>query len=562
MRMLLISDFNTSNLSALLNNDSTSPAIEFLSAPFGQVTPILINAMDAAWRGVDYALVWTRPDAVIPAFRNFMSFVSFDRAKVFSEVDAFCESLIRAAERTKLMLVASWELPPYHAGHGMLDFNAEAGVSRLVLEMNLRLMQRLDGHPGVIVLNSRKWLQLAGDQAFNARLWYLGKIPFGNPVFKNAAADIKAALRGAAGLTRKLLVLDLDDTLWDGIIGDVGWQGINLGGPDPVGEALVDFQRELKVLSRRGVLLGIVSKNEEATALSALREHPEMVLRPGDFSGWRINWSDKAQNLVELANNLNLGLDSVVYVDDSPAERHRVREALPQVFVPEWPQDKRLYPAALLALDCFDLGTVTPEDRHRAQMYANENQRAAFKLEAGSLQTWLESLDTHVLIEELSEVNRARAVQLFNKTNQMNLSTRRLTETELLAWLASEGRTLWTFRVNDRFGDSGLVAILSLELRGKQATLIDFVLSCRVMGRQIEETMLHVATQFSRSHSADELVAVYKPTPRNKPCLDFFRRSGFDETEKHSFWWDLSRDYRAPSHIRITGMPQQPVPAC
>src|SRR5262249_51246948 len=162
-----------------------------------------------------------------------------------------------------------------------------------------------------------------------------------------------------------------------------------------------------------------------------------------------------------LANDLNLGLDSVVYVDDNPAERHRVGEALPQVFVPEWPQDKRLYPAALLALDCFDLCTVTPEDRQRAQMYANENQRAAFKLEAGSLQTWLESLDTHVLIEELSEVNRARAVQLFNKTNQMNLSTRRLTETELLAWIASEGRTLWTFRVNDRFGDSGLVAILS-----------------------------------------------------------------------------------------------------
>src|SRR5262249_49561066 len=197
-------------------------------------------------------------EAVIHTFGEFMSFASIERAEVFSEVDMFADNLIRAAERTKLLLVASWELPPHHAGHGTLDLNAEAGVSRLLLEMNLRLMQRLDGHPGVVVLNSRKWFQLAGDATFNFRLWYLGKVPFGNSVFKNAAADIKAALRGAVGQVRKLLILDLDDTLWEGIVGDVGWQALKLGGHDPIGEALVDFQREIKALNRRGVLLGIV----------------------------------------------------------------------------------------------------------------------------------------------------------------------------------------------------------------------------------------------------------------------------------------------------------------
>src|SRR5262249_54535249 len=236
------------------------------------------------------------------------------------------------------------------------------------------------GHPGVVVLNSRKWFQLAGDATFNFRLWYLGKVPFGNSVFKNAAADIKAALRGAVGQVRKLLILDLDDTLWEGIVGDVGWQALKLGGHDPIGEALVDFQREIKALNRRGVLLGIVSKNEEATALAALKEHPEMILRPEDFAGWRINWSDKAQNIVDLVSQLNLGLDSVVVIDDNPAERSRVREALPQVLVPEWPEDKRLYSAALLALDCFDAYAVTREDHERAQMYANESRRAIVKL--------------------------------------------------------------------------------------------------------------------------------------------------------------------------------------
>jgi FkbH-like protein len=557
MRTLLISDFNTGNLLAFLNGDKSNTAVQFVSAPFGQVTPILVNAADPAWRGVEYAFVWTRPEGIIHTFREFISFAPVERAEVFNEVDAFSGNLLRAAERTKLLLLASWELPPHHAGHGTLDFNAEAGVSRLLLEMNLRLMQKLDGHPGVVVLNSRKWFQLGGDQAFNPRLWYLGKIPFGNLVFKNAAADIKAALRAAAGDARKLLVLDLDDTLWDGIVGDVGWQALKLGGHDPVGEALVDFQRELKALNRRGVLLGIVSKNEEATALTALTEHPEMILRPEDFAGWRINWSDKAQNIVELTNQLNLGLDSVVFIDDNPVERSRVREALPQVLVPEWPQDKRLYSAALLALDCFDARAVTREDRERAQMYATEKRRATFRLEAKSLEDWLESLETRVAVEPLTEANRSRAVQFFNKTNQMNLNTRRLTEADLLAWVACEGRALWTFRVSDRFGDSGLTGIVSVELDDKQAKLVDFILSCRVMGRRVEETMLHVAAQFGRLQAMDELIAVYKPTPKNKPCLEFFRACGFDEVENHIFRWDLSHDYPASSHILVTGAPQQ-----
>jgi FkbH-like protein len=557
MRTLLISDFNTGNLLAFLRSHKTQPAVEFVSAAFGQVTPVLLNTDDPAWAGVDYAFVWTRPEGVIQTFREFLSFAPVTRQEVFSEVDAFAEHLLRAADRTKLLLMASWELAPHHPGHGMLDLNAEAGASRLLLEMNLRLMQRLDGHPGVIVLNSRKWFQLSEGQAFNPRLWYLGKIPFSNSVFKNAAADLKATLRGALGHARKLLILDLDDTLWDGIVGDVGWQGLKLGGHDPVGEALVDFQREIKALNRRGVLLGIVSKNEETTALAAIKEHPEMILRAADFAGWRINWSDKAQNIVELVTQLNLGLDSVVFIDDNPVERARVRETLPEVLVPEWPEDKRLYPAALLELGCFDSPALTREDRGRVQMYASENQRAALKVQANSLEDWLRTLATRVVVEPLTDVNRARVVQLFNKTNQMNLSTRRLTEAELLAWLEGSGRALWAFRVSDRFGDSGLTGIASLEMSGRQATLADFILSCRVMGRRVEETMLHVAIQFGRVHAVDELIVSYKQTPKNKPCLEFFKSSGFVGIAEHTFRWDLSRDYPLPNHIELSGLPTE-----
>src|SRR5207244_12283525 len=152
---------------------------------------------------------------------------------------------------------------------------------------------------------------------------------------------------------RKVVILELDDTLWGGIVGEVGWQDIKLGGHDPAGEALVDFQRELKALTRRGILLAIVSKNEESVAMEAIAKHPEMVLKLDDFAGWRINWRDKAENIHALMNELNLGLDSAVFIDDSAVERARVRETLPALFVPDWPSDKRLYPQALLLVHCF-----------------------------------------------------------------------------------------------------------------------------------------------------------------------------------------------------------------
>jgi len=182
----------------------------------------------------------------------------------------------------------------------------------------------------------------------------MGKLAFGNEVFKEAVKHVKSSLRGIRGKARKIVILDLDDTLWGGIVGDLGWRDLNLGGHDPVGEAFVDFQKTLKSLLNRGIILGIVSKNEESVALDALQNHPEMVLRPDDFAGWKINWSDKAMNIVELVAELNLGLDAVVFIDDNPVERACVKETLPDVLVPEWPEDRMLYKKALLDLDCFN----------------------------------------------------------------------------------------------------------------------------------------------------------------------------------------------------------------
>src|SRR5439155_717764 len=255
----------------------------------------------------------------------------------------------------------------------------------------------------IFVLDAARWVAVHGEKSFSQRLWYLSKTPFGFEFLKMAAVEIKAAVRALTGETRKLLLVDLDETLWGGIVGDLGWQSIRLGGHDPIGEAFRDFQLGLKILKERGVLLGIVSKNEESTALEAIRSHPEMVLRQDDFAGWRINWEDKAQNIVDLVSELNLGLESVVFIDDSPVERARVRQALPDVFVPEWPADVMGRKSALMQLHCFDAPLVTTEDVGRTNMYFAEKKRQAARTEVASLGEWLDSLNIRVAAEPLQE---------------------------------------------------------------------------------------------------------------------------------------------------------------
>jgi HAD superfamily phosphatase (TIGR01681 family) len=247
-------------------------------------------------------------------------------------------------------------------------------------------MQALQDVPNVYVMNAQRWLEATATRGRSmAKGWYLGKVPFSGETFAEVARDLKAAARALTGHTRKLLVLDLDDTLWGGIVGDIGWENLQLGGHDAVGEAFVDFQHAVKALTARGIVLGIVSKNTERVALDAIDTHPQMVLRRTDFVGWRINWQDKAQNIADLAAELHLGLQSVVFIDDNPVERARVRDALPEVFVPDWPEDKLLYTERFLGLRCFDAPAISREDAERTALYAAERERGAVRALARSM---------------------------------------------------------------------------------------------------------------------------------------------------------------------------------
>jgi FkbH-like protein len=548
----LVADFNALNLAGFLENDEAIPAVQPVAAPLGQVIQLLRDFSRPEWQpSPEVTLVWTQPEQVVPAFQSAALGLPVDEVKALAEVDEFASLLAGAAARLKWIFVPAWAHDPGLATGALNGWQAGHGAARLLAQMNLRLADQLARCPNVFLFDTQRWLLAAGASAFNDKLWYQGKIPFAHAVFQTAVKDIKSALRGLQGLSRKLVVVDLDDTLWGGVVGDVGWEGLQLGGHDPFGEAYVDFQKTLKALTRRGIVLGIVSKNDEGVALKAIAEHPEMQLRLTDFAGWRINWEDKAKNLVDLAAELRLGLQSVVFIDDQPAERARVREELPEVLVPDWPENPMLFRRALLALNCFENPAMTAEDGARAGAYAAERQRAELKRQVGSVEDWLKSLHITVKVERLSAANLPRAAQLLNKTNQVNLSTRRMSESELRAWADLPGHFVWVFRVSDKLGDSGLTGLASLKVTGETAQIVDFILSCRVMGRKVEECMVQWLVSQARQAEVREVWAEHLPTEKNQPGLEFWRRSGFHPENSHRFRWHTGVKFPKPEYIQL-----------
>lgn len=543
----LASDFTISELADELKAPKGLAGLGVNLAPFEQVAQALLKGPPA--EASDFLVAWTRPESVVPAFGRAIAFEEVDGAEINAEVEAFCSLIERAALSYKFVLVPTWTIPPRSRGLGMLD-GRTGGVTRHLLSMNLRLCESLAGASNVFVLNTESWFAAAGS-AYNPKAWYREKIAFPRAIMVEAALDIRAAITGLAVGARKLLIVDLDDTLWGGVVGDVGWKGLRLGGHDAIGEAFVDFQRALKNLKRCGVLLGLVGKSEESAALQAIRKHPEMVLREDDFVGRKINWIDKAKNIADLASELTLGLQSVVFIDDDPVERDRIRCALPEVLVPDWPDDKLLYPSALARLRCFDRPAIGRIDKKRARLNVEERELEQLHTQVGSVEERLKSLEISVRAEPLGTANLARATQLLNKANQLNLAARRMTEAELLAWAAHPDRASWTVNVSDRFGDAGLTGLLSIEREGDAVRIVDYVLSCRVTGRKIEETMVHMAVEAARERSASFVLAEYKATPKNKPCLTFWLSSGFANSGERTFRWEASQPYALPASIAL-----------
>jgi FkbH-like protein len=357
--------------------------------------------------------------------------------------------------------------------------------------------------------------------------WHSYKLPFAQrlvPLYADHVTRLVAAVRG---LTRKCLVLDLDNTLWGGVIGDDGVEGIRLGQGLADGEAFLEVQRTAKALRQRGIILAVSSKNTDDVARRAFREHPDMLLSEDDIAVFQANWDDKPRNLEAIAMALGIGVDSLVLLDDNPAERELVRQQLPQVGVPELPDDPALFSQVLLASGLFEAVGYSIEDAQRAASYAARAIIAERRAGAADLETFLSSLEMVISFSPFDAVGRSRIAQLINKSNQFNLTTRRYSEAEVAA-MEQDLLTLQV-RLQDRFADHGMIGVVICRPGdGGEWEIDTWLMSCRVLGRRVEEAVLNEVAAQASAQGARTLRGRYIASGRNAIVSDHYRKLGFE----------------------------------
>lgn len=433
---------------------------------------------------------------------------------------------------TKATCIFQTIAAPPETVFGSLDRVMPGCTRSLIDDVNLGLRELISETGGVAV-DVAGIAETVGLSNWHCpRQWNMAKLPFSQdylPLYADSVCRVIAALRGT---TRRVLVLDLDNTLWGGVIGDDGLAGIQLAQGDAAGEAYLSLQRYALALRARGVVLAVSSKNEDETARLPFRQHPEMLLKEEHFAVFQANWNDKPANLRAIAEELSLGIDSIVFVDDNPFERQMVRQSLPEVAVPEMPEDPALYARTLAAAGYFESAAFSQEDRQRAGYYEGNSRRAALLKQTGGLEDYLASLKMEIVFQPFNEVGRARITQLINKSNQFNLTTRRYNEADVARMESDPEYFTLQVRLSDAFGDNGMISVIVCrELPGRVWEFDLWLMSCRVLGRRVENMVLRQVLEHARLRGIQKLVGMYIPTSRNKLVERHYPKLGFTQSE-------------------------------
>ena len=435
-------------------------------------------------------------------------------------------------------------LPVFPHLLGNNEQEMSSSPANMVREINQTLRVSA-AEAGVHLLAVDDMAQQFGSRAlFDPALWHRSKQeihPAAAPLWGDHVGRILAALRG---LSFKCLVLDLDNTLWGGVVGDDGIDGILLGQGNAVGEAHIAFQRYAAQLASRGIILAVCSKNEDATARAVFERHPEMVLRMKNIACFVANWQDKAENLRQIARTLNIGIDALVFADDSPFERNLIRQELPEVAVPELPEDPALFANSLAAAGYFEGLAITGEDQERNRQYQANAERDRLREGVADMAAYLRSLEMQLIWTPFDSIGLSRIVQLINKSNQFNLTTRRYSQEQVAAMKADRQWVTFQLRLIDRFGDNGMISVLIGRIAGDRTLELDtWLMSCRVLGRQVEEATLNLIVQHAAAGGLERIVGFYVPTAKNGMVKEHFARLGFALTqtaEDGSTIWSLN----------------------
>jgi FkbH-like protein len=411
---------------------------------------------------------------------------------------------------------------------GNMDGVHPGALRRIIENLNAGIAERLQGSSDIVIDVAHLASTVGLADWHSSREWNMAKLPFSESFVPVYAEHVGRAIAALRGKSRRCLVLDLDNTLWGGVIGDDGLDGIKLGQGDSIGEAYLSVQQLALDLRARGVVLAVCSKNEDEIARSAFQRHPDMLLKESHIAVFQANWKDKATNLKAIASELSLGLESLVFLDDNPVERLLVRQMLPEVAVPELPDDPSLYARTLAAAGYFEAVTFSEDDLRRADYYQDNARRVSLQKQAGDLDAYLASLDMEITFQPFDETGRPRISQLINKSNQFNVTTKRYTEAQVEAVQNDPVFFTLQVRLSDTFGDNGMISVVICRRAAADSWEIDtWLMSCRVLGRRVEEMVLREILTHAKTEGVQKLVGTYIPTDRNKLVEELYPKLGF-----------------------------------
>ena len=453
-------------------------------------------------------------------------------------------------EKSKSKIVISNLSIPSYSPLGILE-TKDYGIIQMILDFNEKLKTRLKDCNSIYVYDLFRFYYRFGEQNISdPQKIAIGDIKISFDYIPHLAEEFLGYIKPILGLNKKCIVLDLDNTLWGGIVGEDGFDGIKLG-PNPPGNIFVEFQRWLLSLHDRGIILAINSKNNYDEAIKVIQDHKYMILKENHFASIRINWKDKIQNIKEIAKEINIGLDSIVFFDDDPRNCEIVKTALPEVLTINLPKDPSFYLPLIQSMNDFNILEITDEDKKRGEIYHKQKQRIELKDKTENLGDYLKKLETKVTIKNVDESSLSRISQLTMKTNQFNLTTKRYPEEKIKNMMKNSEMSVGCIQVEDKFGDNGITGAFIIKSSNNEELYIDtFLLSCRVIGREVEQAIMSYIIEKAKKEGLKRIIAEFIPTKKNSPASDFLEKCGF-ENEGEYWIFDLSKKFKRPTSILV-----------
>ena len=555
LKVAILSSFTLNGLSEILHVKSSELGIRYQSylGGYNQYNQELLDSQSEYYK--------FSPDVtfLILDIRNFLgenfhfpyNMSDNERKSLVNEKINHLQNLIETFEKNlnSKLIITNFNIPSY-SPNGIAETKSDFGFHEMIEELNRSLRNISKTHSSVYIYDFNHFVSKYGEKnIFDYRQFHVGDIQIALNFIPSFGYDLMSYIKPITGTNKKCIVLDLDNTLWGGIVGEDGFDGIELGHSSN-GKAFVEFQKELLSLWNHGIILAINSKNNFDDAMKVINEHPNMILRKKNFASIQINWNDKAQNLKQIAEEINIGLNSIAFFDDDKINRERIKQEFPEVLTIEVPDDPSQFSLILKNLNDFNVLQRTDEDIKRGQMYAQQRERRELKKSISNLDDFLEQLDIKVKMKNSNEFLIPRISQLTLKTNQFNLTTRRYQEEEIRNFTNDHKFIVGCAQVLDKFGDNGITGVYIINKQDKIWSIDTFLLSCRIMGRGVENGILSQILIDAKYNGVEEIRANFIPTQKNKPAENFLPDFGFQK-EGDNWIYKLNNEIKLPKHLKV-----------